>query len=199
VSPVKYELGFISQKTTFFIVTAEKTSNLTCFPLDFGEFMYLSTCNTSNRYEAVTVVGVVTAEHPVGWETFVPPLEWRNEGGRRGAVDVGSRALRPVLVSSEVHLVGPVTRVSTHQNVILANANCVTDLKVSSSRHVVGHTSNAFLRIGCVTEALATIENISHLYLLLLNNTLLNHSSSTHKIMKSFTGAYKLNFKSCVT
>jgi hypothetical protein len=26
VSPVKYELGFISQKTTFFIVTAVKTS-----------------------------------------------------------------------------------------------------------------------------------------------------------------------------
>jgi hypothetical protein len=29
VSPVKYELGFISQKMTFFIVTAVKTSNLT--------------------------------------------------------------------------------------------------------------------------------------------------------------------------
>jgi hypothetical protein len=29
VSPVKYELCFISQKTTFFIVTAVKTSNLT--------------------------------------------------------------------------------------------------------------------------------------------------------------------------
>jgi hypothetical protein len=29
VSPVKYELGFISQKTTFFIVTAVETSNLT--------------------------------------------------------------------------------------------------------------------------------------------------------------------------
>jgi hypothetical protein len=29
VSPVKYELVFISQKTTFFIVTAVKTSNLT--------------------------------------------------------------------------------------------------------------------------------------------------------------------------
>jgi hypothetical protein len=29
VSPVKYELGFISQKTTFFVVTAVKTSNLT--------------------------------------------------------------------------------------------------------------------------------------------------------------------------
>jgi hypothetical protein len=29
VSPVKYELGFISQKATFFIVTAVKTSNLT--------------------------------------------------------------------------------------------------------------------------------------------------------------------------
>jgi hypothetical protein len=29
VSPVRYELGFISQKTTFFIVTAMKTSNLT--------------------------------------------------------------------------------------------------------------------------------------------------------------------------
>jgi hypothetical protein len=29
VSPVKYEKGFISQKTTFFIVTAVKTSNLT--------------------------------------------------------------------------------------------------------------------------------------------------------------------------
>jgi hypothetical protein len=29
VSPVKYELGFMSQKTTFFIVTAVKTSNLT--------------------------------------------------------------------------------------------------------------------------------------------------------------------------
>jgi hypothetical protein len=28
VSPVKYELGFISQKTTFFTVTAVKTSNL---------------------------------------------------------------------------------------------------------------------------------------------------------------------------
>jgi hypothetical protein len=29
VSPVKYELGFISQKTTSFIVTAVKTSNPT--------------------------------------------------------------------------------------------------------------------------------------------------------------------------
>jgi hypothetical protein len=29
VSPVRYELGFISQKTTFFIVTAVKSSNLT--------------------------------------------------------------------------------------------------------------------------------------------------------------------------
>jgi hypothetical protein len=29
VSPVKYEMGFIYQKTTFFIVTAVKTSNLT--------------------------------------------------------------------------------------------------------------------------------------------------------------------------
>jgi hypothetical protein len=29
VSPVGYELGFISQKTTFFLVTAMKTSNLT--------------------------------------------------------------------------------------------------------------------------------------------------------------------------
>jgi hypothetical protein len=29
VSPVRYELGFISQKTAFFIVTAVKTSNLT--------------------------------------------------------------------------------------------------------------------------------------------------------------------------
>jgi hypothetical protein len=29
VSPVKYELGFISQKTPFFIVTAVKNSNLT--------------------------------------------------------------------------------------------------------------------------------------------------------------------------
>jgi hypothetical protein len=28
-SPVKYELGFISQKTAFFIVTAMKSSNLT--------------------------------------------------------------------------------------------------------------------------------------------------------------------------
>jgi hypothetical protein len=31
VSPVKYEQGLISQKTTFFIVTAVKTSNLTGF------------------------------------------------------------------------------------------------------------------------------------------------------------------------
>jgi hypothetical protein len=29
MSPVRYELGFISQRTTFFIVTAVKTSNLT--------------------------------------------------------------------------------------------------------------------------------------------------------------------------
>jgi hypothetical protein len=29
VPPVRYELGFISQKTTFFIVTAVKPSNLT--------------------------------------------------------------------------------------------------------------------------------------------------------------------------
>jgi hypothetical protein len=28
VSPVRYELGFLSQKTTFFIVTAVKTSKL---------------------------------------------------------------------------------------------------------------------------------------------------------------------------
>jgi hypothetical protein len=28
VSPVKYELGFISQNTTFLIVTAVETSNL---------------------------------------------------------------------------------------------------------------------------------------------------------------------------
>jgi hypothetical protein len=31
MSPVRYELGFISQKTTFFIVTAVKPSNLTSF------------------------------------------------------------------------------------------------------------------------------------------------------------------------
>jgi hypothetical protein len=31
VSPVRYELDFISQKTPFFIVTAVKTSNLTQF------------------------------------------------------------------------------------------------------------------------------------------------------------------------
>jgi hypothetical protein len=29
VSPVRYKLGFIYQKTTYFIVTAVKTSNLT--------------------------------------------------------------------------------------------------------------------------------------------------------------------------
>jgi hypothetical protein len=29
VSPVRYDMGFISQKTAFFIVTAVKTSNLT--------------------------------------------------------------------------------------------------------------------------------------------------------------------------
>jgi hypothetical protein len=29
VSPVKYELGFMSQKTAFFIVTTVRTSNLT--------------------------------------------------------------------------------------------------------------------------------------------------------------------------
>jgi hypothetical protein len=29
VSPVRYELGFISQKTAFFIVTAVRPSNLT--------------------------------------------------------------------------------------------------------------------------------------------------------------------------
>jgi hypothetical protein len=29
VSPVRYELGFISQKTAFFVVTAVETSNLT--------------------------------------------------------------------------------------------------------------------------------------------------------------------------
>jgi hypothetical protein len=29
VSPVRYELGFISEKTAFFIVTAVKTSSLT--------------------------------------------------------------------------------------------------------------------------------------------------------------------------
>jgi hypothetical protein len=29
VSPVRYELGFISQKTIFFIVTAVETSNIT--------------------------------------------------------------------------------------------------------------------------------------------------------------------------
>jgi hypothetical protein len=29
MSPVRYELGFISQKTPFFIVTAVKTTNLT--------------------------------------------------------------------------------------------------------------------------------------------------------------------------
>jgi hypothetical protein len=31
VSPVKYEMGFLSQKTAFFIVTAVKTSNLTYY------------------------------------------------------------------------------------------------------------------------------------------------------------------------
>jgi hypothetical protein len=36
VSPVRYELGFYTEKTAFFIVTAVKTSNLTCitFSLD---------------------------------------------------------------------------------------------------------------------------------------------------------------------
>jgi hypothetical protein len=29
MSPVRYDLGFISQKTIFFIVTAVKTSNVT--------------------------------------------------------------------------------------------------------------------------------------------------------------------------
>jgi hypothetical protein len=33
VSPMRYELGFLSQKTTFFIVTAVKTSNLTLMKL----------------------------------------------------------------------------------------------------------------------------------------------------------------------
>jgi hypothetical protein len=31
MSPVKYDLGFLSQKTEFFIVTAVKTSNRTKF------------------------------------------------------------------------------------------------------------------------------------------------------------------------
>jgi hypothetical protein len=34
VSPVKYELGVIPQKTTFFIVTAVNTSNLTLLSVD---------------------------------------------------------------------------------------------------------------------------------------------------------------------
>jgi hypothetical protein len=37
VSAVKYELGFVSKKTTFFIVTAVKTSNLTFYKSTFPQ------------------------------------------------------------------------------------------------------------------------------------------------------------------
>jgi hypothetical protein len=43
VSPVKYELGFISQKMPFFIVTAVKTSNFTVF-CGFEESLIVNAC-----------------------------------------------------------------------------------------------------------------------------------------------------------
>jgi hypothetical protein len=48
VSPVRYELGFISQKTTFFIVTAVKTSNLTWFS-GYLEFRMLEIVHRSSH------------------------------------------------------------------------------------------------------------------------------------------------------
>jgi hypothetical protein len=42
VSPAKYELGFISQKTTFFIFTAEKPQILHTLPMYLA---YLVTCH----------------------------------------------------------------------------------------------------------------------------------------------------------
>jgi hypothetical protein len=41
MSPVRYELGFIFQKTTFFIVTAVNTSNLTSSVPVTSAFGYL--------------------------------------------------------------------------------------------------------------------------------------------------------------
>jgi hypothetical protein len=43
VSPVRYELGFLSQKTAFFIVAALKTSNITWYGRVVTEFMNLAT------------------------------------------------------------------------------------------------------------------------------------------------------------
>jgi hypothetical protein len=43
VSPVKYELDFISQKTTFFIVTAVKTSDVYCLFINIVHYVNIST------------------------------------------------------------------------------------------------------------------------------------------------------------
>jgi hypothetical protein len=62
VSPVKYELGFISQKTTFFIVTAVKTSNLTwndIIKIDLqtgGGVIHVATCKDLCRAVVNTVL-----------------------------------------------------------------------------------------------------------------------------------------------
>jgi hypothetical protein len=45
MSPVRYELGFICPKTTFFIVTAVKTSNLAWFYTSFYVFKEKNTAS----------------------------------------------------------------------------------------------------------------------------------------------------------
>jgi hypothetical protein len=64
VSSVKYELGFISQKTTFFIVTAVKTSNLTSMKLAAVAYWSIGRDRTTGH--AHGTVGLYTTWHSLG-------------------------------------------------------------------------------------------------------------------------------------
>jgi hypothetical protein len=86
VSPVKYELGFISLKTTFFIVTAVETSNLTWIPslaeVEAGCLSRLSDQATRLKDRGTWVRTRKTATHyaplhevQIGCEIPLPPIE----------------------------------------------------------------------------------------------------------------------------
>jgi hypothetical protein len=65
VSPVRYELGIISQKTTFFIVTAVKTSNPTFLQVLMG-YMPPVQSITDPFYSNRTIVTVYSLCEIVG-------------------------------------------------------------------------------------------------------------------------------------